>query len=110
MTRHYVLDSLLNLSTSIEELRSQLATFPWDSEELVQLKWTHVDARLRDFLSKKISREVIVSWANCIESRDDIGMDRTHAEQLISVIHELANPELYSELTFERASALLSCE
>lgn len=106
MSRQRLLNELLNRSRPLVELREELAKLPWDSPELVTLKPMHIDARLMEFTTGKIDARALTEWANCIEGREDIGFDAQHVETLRDVIDELANPDLYSVLTVERANSI----
>ena len=106
MSRQRLLKDLLNRSRPLVELREELAKFPWDSPELVTLKPVHIDACLTEFTTGKIDAHALTEWANCIEGRDDIGLDMQHVETLRELIDELANPDLYSALTLERANSM----
>jgi len=108
MHRQHLLNELLECARPLNELREDLAKIPWDSLELVQLRPHHVDAQLMAFTSGQRDAESICEWANMIEGRDDIGFDPEKASLLRDLIDELSNPDLFQNLTLERALAMHS--
>jgi hypothetical protein len=105
--RVHVLRSLFALDRPLCEILESLRRFPWDSDEdLVILKFEDVATILDRFLEGELSRDDVESWANSIESREDIGFDETGEELIKDAIYQLANPELSGPLTAESAREL----
>ena len=76
----------------------QLQDFGWDSNEiLVVLTTTDAKAILERHLNGDLSLDDLVTWANQIEGRDDVGFEAGHEKTLGSFIFELANPTLQTE-------------
>ena len=71
----------------------------WDSSDLKYV--------LGRCLAGRLNQEIIESWANAIECREDIGLSKKNEEFIKEIICELANPELTQELTLERALVLV---
>ena len=101
------LESLLTLNQPLDEIRSALASFPWDSEsELVTLSLAHVGSVLARYLRNNLSEKDLEDWANALELREDIGFEPPTENVLKEIIHELANPSLTQPLTRQRALEL----
>jgi hypothetical protein len=106
--RNIALDALLRFEQPIDRLEASLAGFPWDAvAEVAWLSSTHITSVLNRFLTGRISAVEVEAWANAIEGRDDIGLDRENEQLLRRLVHELANPLLTQPLTRERAIDLL---
>src|SRR4051812_2105817 len=106
MDRNIILRNLLELSRPLDEILQDLARHCWDSEVAnMTLAGDHLAAIVLRFLSGDLDRESMESWANAIESRDDIAYDPN--SRLGGVLHELANPLLFKPLTAERAEKLI---
>lgn len=109
--RETTLRCLLEFSTSINDLRSQLEQHKWDcATPLVVLKAEHINSVLSRFSSGDLSENEVEEWANLLELRDDISFDEENKNAIKSVLYELANPYLTYPLTTSRArhlSALL---
>jgi hypothetical protein len=77
---------------------NQLQNFGWDSNEiLVVLTTTDAKAILERHFNGNLSLDDLVTWANQIEGRDDVGFEAGHEKTLGSFIFELANPTLQTE-------------
>ncbi|HKU26908.1 MAG TPA: hypothetical protein VJQ54_15650 [Candidatus Sulfotelmatobacter sp.] len=89
-SRRDILNSLLAFDRPIEELRTTLAEFEWDSSEpLVSLTHEHVLTILRKFLAGVLTADAVEAWADLIELRDDIEFSD---DRVLDVIFVLANP------------------
>ena len=78
------------------------------AEELVVLTRNHVISILKRYLSSELSSEDIESWANIIESREDIGYEENFEELLNDKVFELANPLLTESLSENLAEKISS--
>ena len=106
--RQSILLNLISFNSGLVQLRNQVASLSWDSEEeLVFLTKSHVKDVLNRFLQDDLTREDVNDWANMIEMREDIGFAEGDEEELKELIFELANPEITHELNANRASELV---
>lgn len=106
--RKKALEALLAFEQPVEQLRTALAAFSWDSDtELAFLSVSKAANVLNLFLTGGISAIEVENWANAVEGRDDIGFDPANEQLLRELIHELANPLLTQPLNRERAIELL---
>lgn len=94
-TRKGLIDSLLSLAEPTEILVEELRKYGWDSEhELGVLTPEHMKSVLERYLVGSLSENEVISWANAIERRDDIGILQFHSEVLEEMIFWLANPAI----------------
>lgn len=106
--RQSVLNDLINFKKELSFLRTKLLEFEWDSEnELVVIRFMHLENVLTRYLNGELKQDEVNEWANLIEMREDIGLDPRNEDLLKDLIFELANPELTTELTVDRARELL---
>lgn len=105
--RKEILEKLIAFEQPLENIKSALSEFPWDSEEIVFLSLSHAADVLRRYLSGAITAGDVESWANAIETRDDVGFQSSNRSFLRELVHELANPLLTRPLTYLRGSQLL---
>jgi hypothetical protein len=106
--RKKALEALLGFEQPVEQHRTALAAFSWDSDtELAFLSVGHTANILNRFASGRTSAIEVENWANAVEGRDDIGFESPNDEMLRELVHELANPLLTQPLTRERAFELL---
>lgn len=107
--RRCAVNTLLQFEGTVEQIRTLLGAFPWDSEEeLSFLSLDHIRGVLDRYLGGFLTADEVESWANLIEGRDDIGVDPVHHELIQQVLHELANPLITQPLNRERAMQLQS--
>ncbi|MCB2262904.1 MAG: hypothetical protein LGR52_08210 [Candidatus Thiosymbion ectosymbiont of Robbea hypermnestra] len=108
-TRKTLLTQLLVLSLPIETTLKALARFGWDSDqELSILKLDHIEDVLRRYLAGQLTANLVETWADAIEGREDIGMEERDEDFLREVIFELANPVLHRSLSEGYARSILS--
>lgn len=92
--RLQILDDLLNRRTPTAEAHSALKRFPWDEDELIDLRVEHVASVLTDIINGKISPAEGTAWADAVDSRDDIGRQPGHEDDLNDALFQLSSPEL----------------
>jgi len=103
-----LLAELLNLKRPASEVTKELAPLGWDSdEELVVLTREHLGAVLQRFVLGTLNADETSSWAEAIEGRDDIGLQKAFEPLLKQLLFELANPDITQELTLLRAETLI---
>ena len=103
--RKKALEALLGFERPVEQLRTALAMFSWDSDtELAFLSVGHAANILNRFVTGRTSAGEIENWANAVEGRDDIGFESSNEQLLRELVHELANPLITQPLTRERAA------
>lgn len=64
----------------------------------VTLRRSDIVAILHRFASGEIDAVTVESWANKIESREDILFEPGHEEIVAAALHDLANPVLQGQL------------
>jgi len=107
-TRVDVLRDLLEAALPIDTLVRELATFEWDSEQKIAvLLRRHIVTVLNDFLAGRRTAADICSWAEAIETRDDIGFEPGAENVVRDAIFTLANPALSFALSPLLAQKLL---
>jgi hypothetical protein len=103
-----LLEALLGFEQPIDQLKTALAAFPWDSDtELALLSVSHIANVLNRFVTGHTSGIEVEEWANAVEGRDDIGFESQNEQVLHELIYELSNPLLTQPLTRERGVELL---
>ena len=103
-----LLRELLAANLPLEDVGRQLASFGWDSEELVELRADHVVRVLLRFVRGDLRAAEVRTWADLVELRDDIGFEPTHREALKAAIFQLATPEAEGPLAEARARELIA--
>lgn len=102
-----LLVELVTLSRPLEPVLEALAKQPWDPDaEMVRLERSHVVAALQRFLNGDFDERTLVTWADAIELRDDIGIPDDD-QMLRDLMFELANPELTPRPLTARAEVML---
>lgn len=105
-SRIEILKALALLQGNIEGLKKELSQYSWDIEEpLFEIKIEDIVNVLKRCLDNEIDFEILTSWADAIEYRDDL--DFTN-EEIKEVIFELANPEINGEITKDRLNQIIS--
>lgn len=96
-TRRQVLTELLDFRLPLDVLREHLRELPWDSAaDEVELTPAHVLHVLSEANTGRISPADVSSWAELIESREDIGLSSQAESDLREFVFEAANPEITS--------------
>lgn len=107
--RKATVTQLLCLTRPLNEIEAQLTAFDWDYEGVpVELTRRHLASVLQRYLQAILSAEDIETWANLIESREDVCFEPQFARQIEVVLNELANPTLTQPLEHRRAQVLLN--
>lgn len=97
-----ILNSLINFNEPIDELKAQVKSLPWDSDESVELTDSILANILERFLVGKITSSKLEEWANLVESREAIVL----SDKAKEAIYKLANLVLEGELAQENISEL----
>jgi hypothetical protein len=98
--REQLLLELLSPQRPIKLISEDLSRYQWDSDaELVTLERSHLKSVLGSFVAGQLTAADVQTWAETIEGRDDIGLEAGHAEQLKSIIFELATPAINRPLS-----------
>lgn len=104
--RKDILTDLFFFKVNLSELKIELSQYSWDIEErILIISKQDFSNVLKRGIENEIAFEDIVSWANAIECRDDIGFE---VEEIQEVVFELANPEINGEITKERLSEIIT--
>jgi len=106
--RRRLLMELIALDRPIDEIRGELATLPWDSEEeLVVLDRLSIARVLQRYIDDGVTADELITWANAIEGRDDIGFAPSDAAAIKAFLFEAANPEISKPIDHDRAQLWL---
>jgi hypothetical protein len=104
-SRADALRDLVHLAVPLEQSRTELKQYPWDSQQtLVILSAGHVRDILERYLKGELTDEEVEEWANMLEMREDV---EVQSELLKEVVFELANPGITQSLTQTRAGELV---
>lgn len=94
------------LQGNIQSLENDLSSFSWDSEiPLYSIGVEDFIYVLKKSLNDEIDFETLISWANVLECRDDLGFEN---EALQEFVFELANPEINGDITKERLQGIVN--
>ena len=94
-TRRQVLNDLLDFQSPLDLLRGRVRALSWDSDvDEVELTPAHVLHVLSEVEAGKLSLNDVCSWAELIESREDIGFSERSVDALRQFVFEAANPEI----------------
>jgi hypothetical protein len=103
-----VVKNLLTLAKPLPEVSAQLSNFVWDYDgEGLKLTRSHLCHALERYLDGTLSAIDVETWANLIETREDIYFDADYSTLIDDVLHELANPTLTQSLDSTRSAELL---
>lgn len=105
-TRLQLLQTLLTCPQPIAPILDQLNLYPWDSEPLICLEPHHLIPLLQGYVDGHLTGATLETWANAIESRDDI--DYAPDLSLQTIIETIANPLLTEPLTPHLAQTWLT--
>ena len=98
--RSKVLDDLLNLKRPLLEIQKDLAQLEWDSNDKIcvfdEKKLANI---LNEYINNNISEQNLELWANMIECREDIQIDKRQEKLIKHIIFTLANPYLEGEIS-----------
>lgn len=103
LTKGDALKRFINLEIPLWYLKATFDRFPKDDELIVLITKLDITSVLTHFVEDKIQLLALNEWAEIIECRKDIRYDASYEEQLKEIIFELANPDIFSPLTKERA-------
>jgi hypothetical protein len=103
-----VLETLIGLTEPIEAIRTELSVIPWDSEEeLIELKASDLVNVLQRYIDGDVTKETLIEWANVIEGRDDIGLEKSSFDTLKEALTVLANPDINGPIDKTTAALLV---
>jgi len=93
--RYEKLDDLVKVRVTLRTAVAAVRELPWDSEaDLVLLSRRDVVALLTRYLAQELSPSDLETWANTVESREEIGVEPADSELLRAFVFETANPAL----------------
>ncbi len=93
--RTALLNNIIRMRPSYDEDISAVKKMPWDCEHfLVEIEVRDLLHALRLNIDRKIPFSKLSMWANFLEIREDISLEKNNEELIRDVIFELANPEL----------------
>ncbi len=109
INRHTALQSLVEFSRSLKELRDLLGLLEWDfADSPLVMKRSHFHDVLERYLSGNLSSQDVEDWANLVEGREDRVFGSEDSELLGEIVYELANPRLTEQLSGQRAKEIAS--
>ena len=87
-----MLKRLVEFREPTEPILKELGSFGWDWDEdpLLVVSADHLQAVLSRFLGGEIDAGQLVSWADNLESRDDVGFDPPQEEFLKDLLFRIA--------------------
>jgi hypothetical protein len=98
--RRDVLADLVKLRLPPDAAVAAVRALPWDSVvEMVVLARRDAHELLQRYLRGELSPSDVESWADAVESRDDIGFESGHEELLRAFVFETANPVLFEPIS-----------
>lgn len=104
-----IVRDVLNLNQPLQRLQALLASIQWDYVgECASLTKAHLVQVLTRYLDGDLSSTSVESWANMVESREDVEPDPSDEKIIEETLHELANPSITFPLTESRAKILLA--
>lgn len=102
--RRDTLVDLIELRVPLSEGVAAVRRLRWDSDnDLVFLSSANVVTALRKYLHGDLSAVDLESWANALESREDIGVEPGKEESLRAFVFETANPALAAPISDDYA-------
>jgi hypothetical protein len=106
MEKYKILEKVILLQDSIENLKEMISMLPWDSQEDIFIITKQILKEiLINFIDTNQSFNVIEDWANILECREDIGYSNL---VLKDIIDELTNPILYGEISKEKIKNIIT--
>ena len=106
--RTAILLNLLNFSKTIDELKLELNSLPWDYDGApIIFSRSHLLNILLRFLKMEIDKTEVENWANLVECREDIDFEENYSDDLSIMIYQLANPELEGELDSNKCKEMI---
>jgi hypothetical protein len=104
-TRKELLLQLLTRSRPMKSVLEELAEYGWDSDrDLVVVTRHYLMLALQEFTDGHLSAADLVSWAEALEAREDVGFESGYEELVKCVVFTLANPEINHPLTLLKAA------
>ncbi len=108
VNRIAILLDLLNFSKTIDELKLELHSLPWDYDGTpIIFSRSHLLNVLLRFLKADIDKIEVENWANLVESREDIEFEEKYSTELSQMIYQLANPTLEGELDINKCKEMI---
>jgi len=99
--RAELLDKLAQFRDPPDPLRAELRTFDfdWIGPALLVLTASHFRSVMDRYLAGELTAQQVEEWAECLESRDDVGFDPTVTQVLRDLQFRLANPDISERIT-----------
>ena len=101
----WALIDLIRLWKPVGAAVRSLASYPWDSTGLVELRVTDIANALRVYEAGSISDEELEAWAEAIEGRDDVDLDPRDESTLKEFLFEVSTPEVNGRFDRNRSAA-----
>lgn len=106
--RAELLKRLVEFRAPTEPIIVELSSlgWDWDGEPLVVLAADHFQAVFSRFLGGEIDSGQLATWADNLESREDVGFDPQQEEFLKDLLSRIATPEINEPLTAGRVRSM----
>jgi len=106
--RKKALLELISFSKPVDVLANNIKQFDWDPDGVsVPMGVEHLCGVLLRYVGGESTAQDVEDWANLVEGREDIDFESSHAAVLDECLYELANPDLTSALSVQRACELI---
>ncbi len=104
-------ENLVNLNFDIQKCLEEIQKFDWDYNGVpFVLKRVEVEKVLALYLRGEITSEIVETWADAIELREDIAYEEADESWVDNVIYYLANPLLNEPTSIFLVQRLLKDE
>jgi hypothetical protein len=101
-------NNLICGADDLASIKADLGAFDWDYRGApVELRRDHIMAMIQRFTSGSASSGYVAEWADLIEMRSDIAFEPGFEELIISIIFDLANPDINGVLDLKKAASIL---
>ena len=108
-TRTQVLIDLVNLARPVEELRSELNEFEWNSKhELYTLTNARIAGVFERALNEEFPIEDLISWADGLEEREDLVYEEGYERDIAQILFLVSTPAINYPITKEFIRKLLN--
>ena len=96
------------MTKPLSEIRAQLRDFSWDSEApLVELTSLQLRRNLARVTQGTLDLRDLVAWAEYIEGRDDIALEKEQEHLLRETIYRLASESAEGPVTLDTVLVLI---
>lgn len=103
MERQKKLQAVVNFLYERSVLSKFLQEIGWDYDgEMLTVYRVDIVGVVKKFLSRDISEDDLIWWANALELREDLEFEPESAFEIGTMIHKLANPDLEGRVSRDK--------